>query len=113
MKANEMTTLQKAIYKAIKEHYSNTENDFLTNEKPIEFISMELSTRRDTVKCYDGKTLTHYEVITRHSVKDKLDDNLTIWDVCMYSDGTTGIYYDGSGWLYKKSTGEFEIHKHY
>ena len=113
MKATEMNTIQKTIYKAIKAHYEETINDFLTNEKPIEFISMEISEKRKTVKCYDGKTLTHYEVITRHSVKDKYDDNLTIWDVCLYSDGSIGVYYDGSGWLYKKSDGTTEIQKHY
>lgn len=112
MKTNEMTAMQKMIYKAIKEHYANTEGDFLTNEKPVEFISMEISPKRETVKCYDGTTLTHYEVLTRHSAK-KLEDNLTIWDVCMYSNGNVGVYYDGSGWAFKNHKGDYEIHKYY
>ena len=112
MKAAEMTAMQKMIFKAIKEHYKNTEGDFLTNEKPLEFISMELSPKRETVKCYNGTTLTHYEVLTRKSAKN-LDDNLSIWDICMYSDGTLGVYYDGSGWMFKNHKGEMEIQKHY
>lgn len=94
MKTTEMTAMQKMIFKAIKDHYKNTENDFLTDEKPLEFITMYASPKRETVTCYDGTTLTHYEAITRKPAK-KYECNATVWDVCMYSDGRIGIYYDG------------------
>jgi len=89
--------LTKAIFKAIKEHCTNPDNKYIADNKPVEFISMEESTRK-TVRCdaCDGKpTLTHYTVKTRHKAS-KYEDNISIWDVCIYSNGDCGIYFDGT-----------------
>lgn len=94
MKVNEMTTMQKAIYKEIKNKCVAPENEYLRSEKPCEFLSMDISKTRETITCFDGTILTHYEVKTRHTAK-KYEDNITVWDVCVYSNGDLGIYFDG------------------
>lgn len=97
MKANEMTFLQKAIFNAIKEHTTNPDNNYLMKNKPIEFISMSEGAR-ENIRCYNGITLTHYTVKTRHKA-EKYEDNITIWDICIYSNGDCGIYFDGTSYM--------------
>ena len=96
MKANEMTWFQTAIYKAIKEHCAKPENDYIAAYKPIEFMSMAEDINRPTVTCYDGTILTHYSACTRFKTENKYDDNIAVWDVCIYSNGNCGIYFDGT-----------------
>lgn len=101
MKKNELTWLQAAIYNAIKEHCTNPNNDYIADYKPIEFIEMRESERK-TAKCsggaIEGATLTHYRVTTRFKAA-KYDDNGAIWDVCIYSNGHCGIYFDGTEYI--------------
>lgn len=94
MKKIEMNWLQAEIYNAIKDKCTNPDNDYIANYKPVEFIEMKESDR-GTVRCCGGEVLTHYEVRTRHKAA-KYDDNIAIWDICVYSNGDCGIYFDGA-----------------
>lgn len=97
MKTNEMTWLQKAIYNAIKEHCTNPDNKYIADIKPIEFIEMRESDK-ETVRCSarNGEPiLTHYTVKTRHKAAQH-EDNISLWDVCIYSNGDCGIYFDST-----------------
>lgn len=98
MKRNEMNWFQLAIFKAIKEHC--TKESYLEEYKPTEFISMEESERKQVRCCFPHNPQKNNVILTHYTVKTKFKTEIyasktVIWDICIYSNGECGIYFDG------------------
>ena len=93
-----MTILQKAIFAEIKAHNADRAEDLGRFNTGIKFESMTRYNKpgyQDFVVCYSGETLTRYEVKCRFKAP-KYENNIVKYMVNVYSDGTTGIYFDGT-----------------
>lgn len=93
-----MTLLQSAILAEIKIH--NCDREYLTQfNKSIRFLSMGRYIKegyKEFAVCYGGYTMTKYLVKCSFKPKNKYDDNVVKYMVNIYSDGTMGIYFDGT-----------------
>lgn len=101
MKANEMTTMQKAIFNEIKKH--NAERDMAEYNKGIKFYSMKLYEKNGLEPftiCHDGTGLTRYEVACEYKAEDAVKGiiDLVVYQVNIYSNGEVGVYFDGTYW---------------
>ena len=110
-----MTNIQKAIMADIKAHIledvandtkGNQESYFAQFLKGFKFYNMEHMSDYNgdlATKCYpDGKILIRYRVRTFFKAA-KYEDNVALWQINLYSDGTTSIYFDGAEY-YKEET---------
>lgn len=90
-----MTNIQKAILADIKAHC--TECDYCGKfNKGLRFLSMRPYTKTNSFTVMsDGTELIKYEVKCKFSAA-KYENNVVVFMVNLYSDGTTGIYFDGT-----------------
>ena len=102
-----MTLIQKALFEEIKAHIKHDiEGDpvnyagFEQYLNGIKFESMTYDHNREVfTMCYPGDiSLTRYTVKTRFRAK-KYEDNIAIWQVNVYSDGTVSVYFDGTKYV--------------
>lgn len=89
-----MTAIQKAIFTEIKTHNANY--DYLSEyNKGIKFVSMGRYNRDEFTVCSDGNTMVKYLIKCRFKAP-KYENNVVIYMVNIYSDGSMGIYFDGT-----------------
>ena len=110
-----MTNIQKAIMADIKAHIledvandtkGNQESYFAQFLKGFKFYNMEHMPDYNgdlATKCYPNeKILIRYRVRTFFKAA-KYENNVALWQINLYSDGTTSIYFDGTEY-YKEET---------
>ena len=102
----ELTIMQKAIMTAIKKNNSERELEWFN--KGIKFMSMgryiKEGYQEHVITGFNNTVNGEYASLTRYEVKctfkpaDKWEDNIVKYQVNIYSDGTMGIYFDGTEW---------------
>lgn len=105
----ELTIIQEAIMKAIKQHNNNER--LIKFNKCIRFESMGRYIHKGyeeyVITGYKDKSgkenisLTRYEVKCSFKPEKKYDDNIVKYEVIIYSDGTIGVLYDGTSFRLK------------
>ncbi len=91
-----MTNLQKFITSEVKAH--NKERELEQFNKGLKFLSMEMYNKEgyeNFVLCSSGHTMARYEVKFTFTAK-KYENNVVKYMVNIYSDGSMGIYFDGT-----------------
>lgn len=93
-----MTFFQKAIIQEIKENNANS--DYLNKyNRGLKFEKMNAYKKNGLntyTVCSSGECLVRYEVICKFKPETKWDNDIVIYQVNVYSDGTMSVYFDGT-----------------
>lgn len=88
----------------IKNHLKESGNEYLkAYADGIKFYDMGRYIKtgyNEFTECCDGTTMVKYRVRTKFKTKFKFDNNTVDWMVNIYSDGTIGIYFDGTEYIH-------------
>lgn len=104
MKDTKKNWFQTAILNAIREHCSDPDRAYLTENMPIEFITM--------ISDNSNEMYTHFIVKTLQNA-DTFEDNVTIWNVYLYANGSCTISFSDSVYMTNKELEEFECANDY
>ena len=101
-----MTHLEKAIFNEIKDHLEEEGREYLKDYKNgIKFLDMGRYIKENYQEfsvLHGGKyTMIKYKVRTLFKPEIKYANNCVDWMVNIYSDGTMGIYFDGTEYIQK------------
>ena len=99
MKNTKMTWFQTAILNAIREHCADPDRAYLAKNMPIELITMISDNSNEMYTRYLVKTLQN---------ADTFEDNVTIWNVYLYANGSCNISFSDSVYMTNKELEEFE-----
>lgn len=99
MENTKMTWFQTAILNAIREHCTDPDRAYLAENMPIELITMTIDN--------SNAWYTHYLVKTLQNA-DTFKDNVTIWDIYLYANGSCKIFFSDSVYMTDKELEEFE-----
>lgn len=99
MKNTKMSWFQVAMLNAIREHCADSDRPYLAENMPIELITMTADN--------SNEMYTHYLVKTLQCA-DTSEDNITIWDVYLYTNGKCNIFFSDSIYMTDKELEEFE-----
>lgn len=99
-----MTLLQSAILAEIKIH--NCDDEYLAQfNRNIKFLSMERYIKDgydEYTICYNGDSMAKYLVKCSFKPAEKYGNNVVKYMVNIYSDGSVGIYFDGTEYKHNK-----------